>query len=416
MATRALDTSRIAGVGVSGLFPAFVALDAQGQPIDQASLYGDHRASAYLAETEGRLGVTLTGDEVSPRLLWFREALPESYARTERFVGPTGFVVRMLTGRTTIDPHSAYRWGGLVDVTRTAWASTAVERLGIPICLLPEIVASHDVVGSVTRDAALRSGLKVGTPVIGGTTDSLATLVGSGAVHARDVMIYFGSSWTVMAVTAELEDVLRDPSQIDRHRPWQLATYAVDSGLFVDAVRKQMLGGRSPRTLDREAATVPPGARGMAVIPLPSRRFDGDGLVPSRASIVGFGIERGRADIWRASLESLGYLVADGLERLGPTVRRCVAAGGGARSDVWRQIVADITGLELRHGSRSSAALGAAFLAAFGLGAVASLDPAAEGWLANQDATFNRPDPIASATYALERLAWLKYERALTGT
>ncbi len=408
-----LDPRQIGAVGVCGLFPASVLLDELGEPLGSAILYGDTRAAAFAPEVARRLGVTLSGDEVSPRLAWLRHDYPDVFAKAARIVGPTGYVVQLLTGCVTIDPHSAHRWGGLTDATRAAWADNALDALGVPRTLMPEIVEPHCVVGQVTRRAAELTGLTTGTPVVGGTTDSFATFVGHGAVRTRDRIVYYGSTWTAMVATCDLETVLRQPAVIDAGVPWRLAAYAVDAGRFLEQLRVAMFRGRTYQELDSAAAAIPPGARGVSVIPLPSARYDGSQMHSSRAAILGFGMDHGSDEVWRAALESMGHIVASGLEGATDAGGWTAAAGTGARSAAWRRIVSDVANLEQRYDPRASAALGAAFLAAYGLGAVKSLDPVAEGWLSYDQASLTTPDPGAVAAYASERQAWLRYALAV---
>ncbi len=412
-ALRAIDTRQVAGVGVCGLFPASVLLDADGRSIGSALLYGDDRAAAYVPEVARRLNVALSGDEVSPRLLWLRDQHPDEFAAAARVVGPSGFVVHLLTGRVTIDPHSAYRWGGLVDTSRTDWAPTSLDALGVRRSMMPEIVSPSAVVGRVTATAAALTGLRPGTAVVGGTTDSFATFVGHGAVRAGDRVIYYGSTWTVMVATCDLEAAVRDPSLIGEAAPWRLVTYAVDAGRLTEQLRTAVLQAESYEELDSAAAAVPPGARGVAVIPLATARYEGNRLTASRAAILGLDLDHGRAEVWRAALESLGHLVAAGLEGCDEAHGRTSAAGSGARSALWRQIVGDVANLEQRYDASASAALGSALLAAYGLGEVASLDPIAEGWLSDERATVTRPDPSAVAAYASEREQWMRYAQAV---
>ena len=406
-----VDPARIAGIGVCGLFPAVALLDGDGRALGPALLYGDTRARGYAMEAGRRLGVTLSGDEVSPKLLWLHEEHPELLDRAVSAIGPTGFIVRLLTGATTIDPHSAFRWGGLVDGTRRAWDAGALRELGIEVDLMPRIHDPDSKIGVVSDVAASTTGLRPGTPVVAGTTDSFATFLGHGAVRAGDVIVYYGSSGTLMACTTDLETVLREPSLIREGVPWRLAAYALDSGRLLERLRVTMFGGRPYHVLDAEADAVAHGSNGVVLIPHVNGRFDGRQLVPSVAAIVGFGLAEGAPQIWRAALEAFGHVVADGRERIPDRPARVVAAGGGARSATWRRIVGEISGLDQRYDLRGSAALGAAFLAAYGLGGVARLDPVAEGWLRDDD----RPPAAANPGETgvdTERLAWHIVESA----
>lgn len=411
------DPDRIAAIGVCGLFPAVTLLDHGGRSIGPALLYGDTRARGWVQEAGRRLGITLSGDEISPRLLWLRHERPEDLARAAVALGPTGFVVHLLTGQATIDPHSAYRWGGLVGDTRSEWDAAALGELGIRPELMPPIRDPGATAGVVSPEMARSTGLRQGTPVVVGTTDSFATFIGHGAVHADDVIVYYGSSGTLMACTVDLETVLRDPAVIGDGVPWRLAAYALDSGRLLERLRSTMFGSRTYVELDTAAEAVPCGSSGVVVIPHARGRFDGRRLVPSTAAILGFGLADGAPEIWRASLEAFAHVVADGCSRLPARPGRIVAAGGGARSQTWRRIVSEVSGLQQQYDSRGSAALGAAFLAAYGLGRVERLDPVSEGWLTGDRdmVSGSASGPEATAVYAAERAAWHVFESATDG-
>ena len=406
------DPQRIAGVGVCGLFPAIVLVDRHGEPIGDAILHGDTRARAFVPEAEARLGVPLAGDEVAPRLLWLVATRPDQVDRVARILGPAGFIIHLLTGRTVTDPQSAYRWGGLVDASRRSWRDGASTMLGIPKGVFPDILSPTEVAGQVTTIAAAATGLMAGTPVMGGATDSLATFVGHGATGAGDALAYYGSSWTLMAATVDIHRVLADPSLIGTAAPWRLAAYGVDAGRFVEQLRQEVFGGLTFQDLDLRAAESPPGSNGVVVVPMALGQFDGRRITPAHGLVGGLSLEHGPADLWRATLESLGHMVAVGLARLDLPIRMVAAAGGGAQSPVWREIVSNITGLAQRYHPRGSAAFGAAFLAATGLGAVHQLDPVAAGWLPEEEAVITRPDQAIADLYRAETRAWDVYAEA----
>ena len=144
----------------------------------------------------------------------------------------------------------------------------------------------------------------------------------------------------------------------------------------------------------------------MSIVPLPTSSFEGGRPQPSKAAIVGFGLENGRADLWRATLESLGYLVADAVSGGERPHRRAIAAGGGASSRTWRALVSDAANLSQRFDPGASAALGAALLVAFAYGAVESLDGFAEKWLPEESASLTAPDDADKAEYTRAHAIW----------
>jgi xylulokinase len=375
-----LSERRIRGIGVAGLFPAVCLIGDNDEALGSGILYGDGRAVAAVAEVERRLGISLTGDEAVARLLWLRERLPAAYGRARVALGPAGFVGFRLTGVPSIDPHSAVRWGGIVDAGGRGWDSAALEKLGIDERLLAPIRRPHDQIGAVTARAARATGLPEGTPVITGTTDSLAAMLGDGAMRRGDAMIYYGSSGTLLVCTVDLADALGDQAVFGPDTPYRLAAYALDSGRFLEKLHGAISGGDSFMVLDAEAARRPPGSCGLLVFPHVSGRLLPLSRPGARGAIAGLSLGQTRGDLWRATLESFGFILMQAQGSLSG-IRSVTAAGGGAVSDVWRSIVSDMTGWTQEVAPPGGSARGAAFLAAYGLGGVRSLSDIRDVWI-----------------------------------
>jgi xylulokinase len=399
-----LDPGNVRGVGLAGLFPAACLVDESGAPLTEGLLYGDSRAADDVQSVADAIGVALRGDETSPRLRWLERTRPGVLRAARWALGPVGFVGLRLTDRASIDPHSAVRWGGLAT-TGEAWDVAAATLAGIPPRLLPAIRRPIDVLGAVTPRAAADSGLPAGVPVLAGTTDSFAQLLGDGVGKAGDGLVYYGSSGTLMVATADFADALEDPRRFRIDAPYRLSAYLVGLGSFLDRTRNELLGGASMPTLDAAAATVRPGAEGLFAYP--SIADDPRAGRPPGPALLGLGPDHGPGHVWRAALESFGYLLMEARDRLASALPSVTAAGGGSRSDVWRQIVSDQTGWPQRVAPAGGGARGAAFLAALATGAVRSVDVLRSTWLpALGRATITLPDAATSATYAALREAW----------
>jgi xylulokinase len=404
----------IGGIGLAGLFPAVCLMSEAGEAIGSGILYGDGRAGAEVAAVERRLDITLTGDEVAPRLLWLRDRSPTEYRRASVALGPTGFIGFRLTGVLSIDPHSAARWGGIVDATRRGWDPVALKALGIDAGLLPPIKRPHDQIGLVTADAARATGLAEGIPVIAGTTDSLAAMLGDGAMRRGDAMIYYGSSGTLLVCTVDFEDALADQAVFGTDAPYRLAAYALDSGRFLEKIGGALAAGASFPILDAEAAGRPPGSCGISVFPHVSGRL----LPPrpaARGAVAGLTLDQTRGDLWRATLESFGFVLMQAQSSLGDPVRSVTAAGGGAVSETWRSIISDMTGWTQEVAPRGGSARGAAFLAAYALGGVRSLSDIREVWLARSG---DRPRTVPRSDHHFRYLellpSWERLDEVLS--
>lgn len=409
----AVGNRPIDGVALASLFPAACLVDDAGEAIGEGMLYGDTRAAAEVEEVEEALGTTLTGDEVVPRLVWIRRSDPDLLTRARWVLGPAGFVSLRLTGRSMIDPNSAARWGGIAR--GGSWDDDALARLDLSPTLMPPIHRPTDVVGRVTPAAAAATRLPVGTPVVAGATDSFAALLGSGVRGPGDAMVYYGSSGTLLVATAPFADAIADAASFGPGSPFRLAAYAPNSGSLLERARVEMFGGASYAELDEEAGRVPPGANGVFVLPHVSGRMMPDPDASARGAIVGLRLDHGRPDIWRAMLESIGWMLMDAQHRLDDAITWVVAGGTGARSATWRSILTDMTGLPQSLGPGDASARGAAFLAALGTGGVEGIEAVRDTWLVDELAGQpTRPDPAAHERY-LELLPdWLALDAALS--
>lgn len=412
---------QVAGVGLAGLFPAVCLVAPDGRALSEGVLYGDQRALAATDLVEERLGgEELDGDEVSPRLVELLRTLPEAALLDSIALGPAGYLGMRLTGVASVDPHSASRWGGLLGAGGGVWDRDAAAMLGIPATMLPPILAPGRLLGAVTADAASATGIPAGVPVVAAMTDSLATMLGAGAVRAGDALAYYGSTGTLLLVTLDLGQALADPGAPGAATPYRRVAHATGSGLFAELVRRELLAGVDHATLNAEAAVIPPGSEGVMVVPYPAGR-----LLPSpapglRASIAGIGVGHRRAHVWRAVLEAFGWVLMgaqqDPQQRAGE-VRRVIAAGGGSRSEVWRGIIGDMTGWPQQVAPADATVRGAAFLAAQAL-AGSSFEELAECWLmrphdgrATDPAA--APDLAATERYRALLPAWTRLVAAL---
>lgn len=406
--------SRIKAVGLSGLFPAVCIVGAEGHALGDALLYADTRAWRQVERLRAD-GITLTGDEVAPRLLWLKENRPEDFARARLALGPAGYLGYRLTGAASLDPHSAFRWGGIVNDQRDGWNRTAVERLGLPFEVFPPILPSDQIIGSVTGSVASVSGVPEGTPVICGTTDTLATLFGHGVTQAGEALIYYGSSGTLLLCTAELSNSLLDPTLIELDIPYRLGAYALNSGRFLSQLRRDVFQSADFVDLDRSASFIAPGSEGLFVLPHVSGKLLPQPRSAALAGFFGLRLDHTRAHLWRGLLESFGYVLMEARDNVKLTRRTVTAAGGGARSDVWRQIVSDMTGLPQRVVAGGGAVRGAAFIAAYAMGSVTSFDEISTRWGSQSDPRLTQPRPEAAEHYQDLFAVWQDLDRAMGG-
>lgn len=346
---------RVAAVCVSGIGPCVVPCDEAGRPLRPAILYGvDTRADAEVAELTERLGAeairarggsALSSQALGPKLLWLRRHEPETWERTRRWHMASSFAVERLTGEWVLDHHSASQCDPLYDLAANGWSTDWAEEV-VGALPLPRLAWPAEVVGTVHAEGAAATGIPAGTPVAAGTIDAWAEAVSAGVRAPGQLMVMYGST---MFFVAGSEHPARSAGI------W--TTTGVDPGTLTQAAGTATSGsitgwlrdlvGGDYTELTAEAAAVEPGSDGLVALPY----FAGERTpVPdaqARGVIAGLTLRHGRGHLYRAVLEATAYAARHNLEALElESVERVAAVGGGAGSELWVQIVSDVSGVE----------------------------------------------------------------------
>lgn len=400
-----LAHGRPAAVGVSGIGPVLLPADADGRPLRPAILYGvDTRATREIAELTDEIGAEeivarggtpLSSQAVGPKWRWLQRHEPAVWDATRFFFMASSYLVHRLTGQYVLDHHSASQCDPMYDLDAGGWAPDLAEVVA-PGLALPRLLWPGEIAGTVTAAAAGETGLAAGTPVIAGTVDAWAEATSVGVRDAGDTMVMYGTTMFLVQVT---DAPVRHPAL------W--ATRGVPAGSFTSAAGMATSGaitawlrdlvGTDYATLLDEAAEVPPGARGLLLLPY----FAGERtpiLDPdARGLLLGLTTSHGRAELYRAALEGIAHGVRHNLDAFrdaGGPDPRLVAVGGGTRGGLWTQIVSDVTGREQQvPADTTGAALGDALLAARALGLPADVAT----W--NPIVATVTPDPERTARY-----------------
>jgi xylulokinase len=411
--------SEIAAVGVTGMLPAVVLLDANDRLLRRSIQQSDGRTGREVeelaAEVDACVFVQRTGNGINQQLVaaklrWLEKHEPQVFRRIATVLGSYDYINWRLTGQKALERNWALE-AGFVDLHSGRIAPELVALGHIEPELLPPVRAAHEVIGKVTRAAAEATGLAAGTPVVAGCADHVASAFVAGIRHEGDLLIKFGGAGDILLATDRPRP---DPSLfLDYHivpglfmpngcmacsgalLNWVARTFAAaESGAATAA-------GETPhQRLDRLAAELPPGADGLILLPY----FLGE-KTPihdpyARGTLVGLGLHHRVGHVWRAALEAVVFGFrhhVEVFEELGYAVRRVIASDGGASSRVWMQIAADALGrpIELLQGHPGSC-LGAAYVAAVGVGAL-------DDWHAItrfvRPAGVVEPDPSTASAY-----------------
>lgn len=395
----------VRGVGLTGQMHGLVMLDEAGEVIRPALIWCDQRSQPqvdWINRTVGKDNVmayianpVLTGFTL-PKLLWVRDNDPASYARLRKVLLPKDYIRYRLTGEFASDVSDA-SGTALFDVITRRWSHAMVSRLKLDPSILPHVVESSEVTGTVTEAAAAATGLEPGTPVVGGAGDQAASAVGNGIVEEGVVSCTLGTSGVVFA---HLERATYDP-QGRVHTfchavkgKWHVMGVTQGAGLSLQWFRNQLAPGASYDALTAEAAQAAPGAQGLFWLPYLMGERTPHLDASARGGWIGITAKHTRADLIRALIEGVSYSQRDCLEiieGMGVPVESVRASGGGGQSPFWRQVLADVFGkrvaaLETQEGS----AYGAALLAMVGTGAYSSVPEVCRAVIREVDAVAPR--------------------------
>jgi xylulokinase len=391
IATSGIDPGEIAGIGVTGMLPAVVLLDANGavlRPSIQQSdgrcgvEVGELRAEKDEAEFIAKAGNGINQQLVTAKLRWIARHEPDVFARIATVFGSYDYVNWKLTGERAVEQNWALE-AGFVDVAHHEIDDELVAWARIPRSAVPRKAASHEVIGAVSPKAAAATGLKAGTPVVGGAADMIASALGAGVTKAGDVLLKFGGAIDVLTAT---DRVRPDPRlYLDYHLVpglfmpngcmstggsglnWFVRTFA--GGETAAAERD---GISVHQHLDRLAAAKPAGADNLLFLPYLLGEKTPIHDPKARGVIDGLTLSHDIGHLWRALLEGYAYAIAHHIEVLadmGHASRRFFVSDGGSNSDIWMQIVADVLQRPVqRLKGHPGSSLGAAWTAAVGVG------------------------------------------------
>lgn len=386
------DPATVTGLVVSGQMMGAVLLDEHYEPVRPAIIWADTRAQAQTEQLVDRLGereaYALLGHRLNPtysiaKVMWVRDHEPDVYDRVRWFCVAKDFVVHRLTGRLATEPSDASATNAF-DQQAGTWSRAVIDAAGLDISIFPDIVASTEVVGTLTDDAAAATGLPKGTRVVMGGGDGPIAAVGAGVVAPEDgAYVCLGtSSWISFSADQPVLDPSMRTFTFDHVVPGQYVPTATmqaagASVTWINEVLSPEPDGRTLSELVAQADTDDAATGGLYFLPylLGERapRWNPD----ARGAFVGIGRHHGRAHLVRAVLEGVAFNLAvciDAFRESGSTIDRIDAVGGGAASDAWLQIMADVWGVPVRRRSvvEEANSLGAAVVGAVGLGLVDS--------------------------------------------
>ncbi len=394
----------VGGVGLSGQMHGSVFLGNGPKPLRPALLWNDNRTAEQCAQIEIKAGgrealielvanPALTGF-TAPKILWVRQHEPKKYERTKHILLPKDYVRYRMTGEYATEVSDA---SGtlLLDVVNRTWSDQLLSLLDIDKALLPRLHESPEVTGTLHDEGAEALGLRPGTPVVGGGGDQAAGAVGNGIVTSGIVSATLGTSGVVFA---HADTPTRDP----RGRvhtmchavpeKWCVFGCMLSAGGSFQWLRNQLgqaeVAAAKRKRVDpyellvAEAATAPPGCEGLFFLPYLTGERCPHPDPNARGGWIGLTSRTTRAMLIRSLLEGVTFGMRDALEimrGMGIDVAHVRASGGGARSDFWRHLQADVykSPIVLTNAAEGPA-YGVALLAGVGIGVWKSVEEACQ--------------------------------------
>ena len=410
--------ARVAAVGISGQMHSSVFLDRSGAVVRPALLWCDGRTTDECAEITRRAG----GEErlrdwvrnpalegfTLPKVLWLRTHEPEAYGRVATVLLAKDFIRYRLTGTLASEPSDAS--GTLMfDPAGLRWSDEILRATDVPRALLPDVGGSSEVLGTLTAEAARRTGLAEGTPVVGGGADNACGAAGVGVITPGEAVASWGTSGTVLAPTAQ---PFVDPG-LRAHTfchvvpgIWYVMGVVLSAGgafaWYREQLARELVGTPgADATLNAEAASVPPGADGVTFLPYLQGERTPHRDAAARGAFLGLSLAHTRAHLTRAVLEGICFALRDSLsilQELGLSPNHLLLTGGGAKSAFIRRLQADVYGVPVSTVNREEGpAYGAALLAAVGAGVFPDLTSAARATLTRGPS--ERPDSQTHRAY-----------------
>lgn len=396
-----VDPKDVVSLGISGQMHGLVMLDEKGQVLRRSIIWCDQRTQAECDEIHEKVGrekliaitanPALTGFTLS-KVLWVRNHEPEVYAKCRHILLPKDYVRYMLTGdfATEVSDASGMQ---MLDVPNRCWSDELLNILDIDKSLLAKVYESCEVTGHVSEEAAALTGLSAETLVVGGAGDNAAAAVGTGVVEDGKAFTTIGTSGVVFAHT----DKLAIDPQGRVHTfccavpgAWHVMGVTQAAGLslkwyrdnFCDAEKQaaQQMGVDPYDLMNKEAAQSPIGANKLVYAPyLMGERtphLDAD----CRGMFFGLSAMHTRRDLLRAVMEGVSYSLRDCLgvlKEMGVNPEQMLACGGGGKSPLWRQMLADVFNCPVATTVNTEGpALGVAILAGVGAGLYKSVPEA----------------------------------------
>jgi xylulokinase len=395
-----VTSESIVALSLSGQMHGSVFLDSDKEVIRHPILWNDTRTfkecqeiTSIIGEEDllGFVGNPALEGFTLPKLLWLRENEPENYKKLATLMLPKDYIVYRLTGRLCTE-YSDAAGTLLLDVKNRSWSKDVCDKLDVKMSILPELLDSTAVAGTLTKQASEETGLPQHVKVMPGGADNAVSAVGNGIVEEGIMLASIGTSGVVLAHTDNMHHDPQGRIHSFNHavpNSWYLMGVMLSAGMSMSWLKNDLIG-RDYDYINEQSAQVEPGSEGVIFLPYLFGERTPHRDPKARGAYFGISGIHSQKHMMRAVFEGVAFGLKDSLELikdLGVQPAQIRVTGGGAKSKLWRQILADVFNAEvLTMQADEGPAFGAALLAGVGAGIYPSVQEAVKNTVALGDA------------------------------
>lgn len=425
--TSGLPAEQIKAICVSSLYGgAGIPVDTWMKPLHPCLIWMDRRANDEVRWVNESVDLerlfAITGNSVDSyygftKMLWIKRNRPDVWERIHLFLPPNTYINYLLSGEVAVDHSSAGNIGGIYDVQQRAWSEEMLEKLGIPAAMMPRrLVDSSQVVGGLRAELAACFGLAAGTPIVAGGVDAAVATFAAGVTRAGNHVAMIGTSMCWGYINQQVDarhGLISMPHVHNSQKDLYIFGGAITAGAsvswFQDTFCQSEIeaatlleGGDVHQILEEKTKNIAAGSEGILFLPYLMGERSPVWDAKASGAFIGLSLFHTQAHLYRAVLEGVSFALKHNMDAGAKGAQllddKLIVVGGAAHSDLWMQIIADVTGYPVYTIQENvEAALGAALLAAVGV-ALADNKIAEKGWVTLVPRA--APDPTVSAIYS----------------
>ncbi|MGI5174055.1 hypothetical protein H0R92_10730 [Treponema sp. OMZ 840] len=393
----------IGAIGITGLIPALCAVDTQGEPLEPAILHTDVRAFRELEYLNTVLESPISHAFMLPKIKWLADNRKDVFKKIYKIMAPHNYLVYRLTKKAAIDYDTAYMVGGVFDEQSLNWNFDVIRKLGLPESIFPDMFPANHIAGTVCKDVADRLGINPQAQVIVGVGDTFSSILGGGAQDKNHLMIYLGTSATILYAEGSPKHYINIP-----HYGPGKAQFIGRIASYGETVNhwRSIFAVNDWEKLEQALEAKPAGADNLWYFPHYKMQTDKSFFSLDAEHLLGLSGSHDYCSIYRAVIEGIAWNIRRNIEGLKGPVKQINIFGGGAKSKTVLKIMAAVLDRPVTVNPKSSTAIGIAFLAGLSAGLIDDFNRLTDTWFS--DSFTVEVDASLSACY--KKIAPIYYE------